>query len=209
MILRNLSINGGTTVSPGVNGIRFLSGESLHVENCRIFGFSTQGLDCQPSASSSALNKLFVKDTDFQNIGTTIVGSGAILIQPNTTSSVEASLDNVTMANCRQGLSVRDSSKVTARNCMAARSLTFGFSNSTTPVAADLNLENCVTTNNGTIGINAQGAVSTVRLSNCTITNNPTGLSLASGGVIKSFGSNKNAGNATPGTPTAPNLVPQ
>src|ERR1041384_3661107 len=42
--LRNLSINGnGQGTSPGPNGIRFLGGKSLHVQNCDIFGFSTNG----------------------------------------------------------------------------------------------------------------------------------------------------------------------
>ncbi len=53
VILRNLSINGaGTTL--GVDGIRFLDGASLTVENVRIFNFSGDGIEvnqsqaCQP-----------------------------------------------------------------------------------------------------------------------------------------------------------------
>src|SRR5690348_8418681 len=44
VILRNLRINGLlNSGNAGINGIRFLSGKALHVENCDIFGFSTQG----------------------------------------------------------------------------------------------------------------------------------------------------------------------
>jgi hypothetical protein len=35
--LRNLRING---IGTGINGIRFLSGAALHIQNCYIFGFT-------------------------------------------------------------------------------------------------------------------------------------------------------------------------
>lgn len=44
VVLRGLDINGaGTTL--GLNGIRFLTGASLTVENCRIYGFSERGIE--------------------------------------------------------------------------------------------------------------------------------------------------------------------
>src|SRR5947209_4785745 len=42
VILRNLRING---IGTGINGIRFLTGKDLNVENCYIFGFTTNGID--------------------------------------------------------------------------------------------------------------------------------------------------------------------
>src|SRR5437764_14094234 len=42
VILRNLRING---IGSGLNGIRFLSGKDLNVENCYIFGFTQNGID--------------------------------------------------------------------------------------------------------------------------------------------------------------------
>ena len=42
VILRNLRING---IGSGINGIRFLSGKDLNVENCMIFGFTNNGVD--------------------------------------------------------------------------------------------------------------------------------------------------------------------
>src|SRR5438552_2147053 len=49
VILRNLRING---IGSGLNGIRFLSGKDLNVENCFIFGFTQNGVDV-------ALNQAF------------------------------------------------------------------------------------------------------------------------------------------------------
>src|SRR5690348_2513818 len=42
VILRNLRING---IGTGINGIRFLSGKDLNVENVYVFGFTQNGID--------------------------------------------------------------------------------------------------------------------------------------------------------------------
>src|SRR5690348_12870175 len=42
VILRNLRING---IGSGINGIRFLSGKDLNVENVYVFGFTQNGID--------------------------------------------------------------------------------------------------------------------------------------------------------------------
>src|SRR5947207_8312383 len=43
VILRNLRINGLN--GSGLNGIRWIAGKALHVQNCYIFGFSQNGID--------------------------------------------------------------------------------------------------------------------------------------------------------------------
>src|SRR5262245_12291005 len=42
VIIRNIRFNG---IGSGINGIRFLSGKDLNVENCFIFGFTQNGID--------------------------------------------------------------------------------------------------------------------------------------------------------------------
>src|SRR5262249_49403056 len=56
VILRNLRING---IGSGINGIRFLAGKALFVENCEIFGFTNNGIDIATSAAS----KVYVEGT--------------------------------------------------------------------------------------------------------------------------------------------------
>src|SRR5947209_8865765 len=51
VILRNLRFNG---IGTGINGIRWLSGKSLTVENCDIFGFTTNGIDIAKSDGGKA-----------------------------------------------------------------------------------------------------------------------------------------------------------
>src|SRR6476646_9109953 len=50
VILRNLHLNG---IGSGLNGIRYLSGAELHVEDSEIRRFSQQGVDAAPSASGA------------------------------------------------------------------------------------------------------------------------------------------------------------
>src|SRR5688572_30212662 len=67
VILRNLSINGGTPTSPGQNGIRFLSGKTLNVDGCDIFGFiGGTGFGIDVSLTLSEKN-VHVKDTNIFN----------------------------------------------------------------------------------------------------------------------------------------------
>src|SRR5262244_1497051 len=51
VILRNLRING---ISSGFNGVRFLSGKDLNVENCFIFGFTQNGIDIALNQNTQA-----------------------------------------------------------------------------------------------------------------------------------------------------------
>src|SRR5215468_2860444 len=52
VIIRNLRINGiSGSGNGGFNGIRFLSGKLLSIENCTIFGFNNSGIDIEPSSS--------------------------------------------------------------------------------------------------------------------------------------------------------------
>jgi len=64
--LRNLRINGiAGTAAGGLNGVRYLSGAGLHIENCNIFGFTGDGINVSTSAASA----LFVTDTFLTNNG--------------------------------------------------------------------------------------------------------------------------------------------
>jgi hypothetical protein len=63
--LRNLRINGlERTANGGLNGIRYLSGAALHIENCHVFGFTQDGINVATTASNAALfvNNTFLTD---------------------------------------------------------------------------------------------------------------------------------------------------
>src|SRR5712692_1752508 len=63
VIIRGISINGACS---GINGIRFLAGKHLHVENCTIYGFTNNGIDV--SLGTANFNELSVTNTSFTNI---------------------------------------------------------------------------------------------------------------------------------------------
>lgn len=54
--IRNLRLNGllGGTNTAGVNGISFLAGKDLNVENCYIFGFSQNGINISLNQNTQA-----------------------------------------------------------------------------------------------------------------------------------------------------------
>jgi hypothetical protein len=74
--LRNIRLNGVTgSPSPGLNGVRFLSGTALHIENCTIFGFSQSGIDVEVNAALPI--RVFVTDTVVSNSGGGLVALNA------------------------------------------------------------------------------------------------------------------------------------
>jgi hypothetical protein len=78
VILRNLRIdgllgNGSNAGNAGLNGIRFISGKSLVIENVNIFGFNTSGIDLEPSNSASVK----IINTSVENTGSCVPASCA------------------------------------------------------------------------------------------------------------------------------------
>src|SRR6185503_17521574 len=76
VILRNLSINCNST---NVDGIRFLAGKELHVQNVDIFQCLGDGIEVNAPASGTM--KVFVKNTSVRNSGNGInmLSAGATL----------------------------------------------------------------------------------------------------------------------------------
>src|SRR5260370_21144100 len=77
VILRNFSING---IGLGLNGIKFISGKALHIEDCTITGFMNVGLDVEPAVVTT---QLVVKNTVVsQNaVGNMLVTQGNAVVE--------------------------------------------------------------------------------------------------------------------------------
>lgn len=63
-------------------------------------------------------------------------------------------------------------------------------------------LEGIHAENNAAVGIRADGRAAVIRLSNSIVVGNGTGLDVANGGSIVSFGNNAIVGNTTNGSPS-------
>src|SRR6185312_11086357 len=84
VILRNLRING---IGTGINGIRFLAGKDLNVENCYIFGFTTNGIDV-------ALNQATTASVHVLSSVIKQVGGVGIRATNTVTPAVQVGIDN-------------------------------------------------------------------------------------------------------------------
>ena len=191
VILRGLDIEG---LGTGINGVNFLNGGALYVENTTIHGFTQQGINFVPSITNGAL---YVRDTTIANNR-----AGAILIAPTGSSTAKAAIRNTKMDNNQRGLRAEDGSTVTIEDSSASGNAANGFTAFGNGArAVDMTIERSMTSMNGAGGVYS-GALCTVRISNVVATGNLNGLLSAGGGAILSFGTNRVNGNTTNGAPT-------
>jgi hypothetical protein len=188
VILRGLTINNqGSSGS----GIVFNTGGTLHVENCVVNGFKNTGASNGINFLAGA--NLEVKDSIFRG------NFNGIVVHP-ASGTAQAVIEQVRLENSGVGLFVLEGSTVTVRNSLASGSTGGGFAAASGGASAELDIENCVASNNG-FGIGAStfaAGVATVRLSNSTVTHNGTGLSSAgAAAALLSRGNNTVEGNTS------------
>ncbi len=199
--LRNLAINGAG--SPlGVDGIRFQSGKALYVENCRIFRFSGDGIEM----TTGTLAQLYVKNTFISDCaGDAIRLTSNVAGQFNT-----ATLDNVELMRCANGVNVTDRSRVIMRGGSAVHMTSPNAGNGGgVKVGGGANdiIVHIIGTNlsHNTTGIIANGGG--VRISNVYITNNATSISTPAN--VASWSDSMIVDNGTNNQPGAPDLIKQ
>jgi len=88
VILRGLSINGGGGVDPdtglrlpGLNGIRYLAGATLVIENCSISGFAQNGIEVSSTGAKNLLVKNSATTDDVAGIHLTNTTGSDTLVQ--------------------------------------------------------------------------------------------------------------------------------
>jgi len=185
VILRNLSINGAGT---GINGIRYLAGRLLRVENCTIYGFTNHGIDVVHTSTTTP-GELTVTNTSFTNINVAAVrvdnAVGAV--------SPSASLDNVHINRALIGFDVLKAGVATISDSVITHVTNQAI---VAENSAVINASNCVLSKSGT-GVAVFNVPSTARLSNMQIFNNTVGVSVVVGGTCDTFGNNAILGNGT------------
>lgn len=188
VILRNLRING---IGTGINGIRFLSGKALSVENCWIFGFTTNGIDVALGADGSMVS---VQDTTITNVG----GDG--IRATTTVGRVEVSVEN-TRVDLAAGVGVHASNhaRIMMNNSVAERSGTGGLAESANN-DAQLAVTNCRIVHNTTGLLSGPGASGVVVANSDVAFNSGTAMTITGGGFMTSFGTNRLHNNGSNGT---------
>jgi hypothetical protein len=209
IFLRGLDIFG---VNPPTNGVRFIAGGSLHIEDCVIRRFnaaSSQGISFQPSGAS----QLFIHNSTIAENGSGATGGG-ILIQPTGSGSARAELVDVRVENNNgAGLAVNTNGitgfvAFTVINSQFVSNTGSGIS---ATAGAEINgmINGATIANNSASGIVNTGALSTLRVGDTTIVGNSfasgAGVSVVSG-VIRTYGDNRVDGNVNDGAFTAVTL---
>lgn len=207
VILRGLSINGAGT-TPGLNGVRFVSGRSLTMEDVFIQNQrSGSGISIQPGNAAMRFHAENVTVTN---------GATGILFQPTGTGSIRATLHNVRVwNNTGNGMTVQNLTAstgifVTADNSVFSQNsngISLNTLNATTPIT--MMLANSTVALNPTQGIIASGAGSVIRVGDTSIHANGFGVILSGGAIINTYGTNRLNGNAPDGTFTAPAINQQ
>ena len=190
VVLRGLTINNqGSSGS----GIVFNTGGLLYVESCVVNGFSN-GTGIWFLANSNG--KLEVKDSIIRG---NLFGIDA---NPSVAQTGLVTIDRTRFErNASFALRAAQRSKVTVRNSLASGNSHAFEADSNTAEAAELNVENCIISNNGGVGVSASSSstgIATARVSNSTITDNNFGLfNSGAPALVLSRGNNTVAVNST------------
>jgi hypothetical protein len=181
IILRGLDING---VGNGLDGIKFIAGGSLHVEDSVIYGM-------QNGINMGAGNELYIKNTYIRNnsdIGLYISGSGGL---------VNAVIEKTTVENQGYGLVAGANSRVTTRGSVYSGNSNVGILAQGGGSAAEVTVDNCIVSYNG-VGLYS-GAQGTVGVGSSIISGNNTAVAAAASGIAATFLDNKFLGNTSDG----------
>jgi hypothetical protein len=182
VIIRGISIDGACT---GLDGIRFLAGRHVRIENCTIYNFTDDGIDVVYNLVGG-VGQLTIENTSITNIGDVAVRVAV------TTGAMTAQLDNVRINRSSIGFDVLSGTATIANSAISHVTSQAVVAESPAVVNASF----CTLTNNGT-GISAFNSGATIRFNNCNIFNNTTGVNVAAGATGDRFGSSALFGNGT------------
>ena len=188
VVLRNLRLQGNlgnaVTGTPGLDGIKYISGALVRVMNCNIDGFSLSGIEVATSTAS----ELEVSNTTITNVKVAGITLG------NTASHLFGSMDNSQITySFGAGISTSGAGNV---NFTVAKSVISGTITAVQAGGANstLNIDSSTVTFNTTaFSATTTGAV--VRASNNNAYNNTNVFSATGGGTTQTDGTNKVGGS--------------
>jgi hypothetical protein len=201
VILRNLRINGiSGSGNGGINGIRFLAGKDLNVENCVIFGFTNNGVDIALGATGTA----HIVNTIIKNMGHD--GISAVTTVGTVTVAVD---DSQIMLSAANGVEASNNSRVNINRSLIASSGASGALSDGASSSSRIGISYGSVVNN-TNGVSATNG-STLVIGHAEIAYNSSNGYNPSGGSVfawstavanASNGTNRVHDNGATGTPT-------
>jgi len=192
--LRNLSINGtgpsGTVgTRTGIDGVRFLSGLSLFVENTVINDFSQDGIEIAGPVGEAGGIHVVLDNVQIRNCN----GSGFEANHANAAGQVLATLNNVRIHRCANGVDATNRTRLGIRHSAVSHN-----TNGLRQTGSDniMNIDDVFVSYATTGLLSSTG--NTMRVSNSFVTQNSTGLN-PNTGTITSLTGNSVTGNTADG----------
>lgn len=210
VVLRGLDIDGSPPTSPGLNGIRFLQGTSLIVDDCIVRDFN----GAAPNGSGILIINTSLT-AEVHIINSTITGNGnatsgaGINIAPTGTGGARVYVTNSTLLNNTIGLRTSTAGTtgaigITVTDTSATGSPLHGIVAEGTNGAIRMMLNRVMSANNLGDGVQATGGNAIIRIGSSVVTGNAgTGLIASGGGQLFTYGNNQVNGNTTDGSGTA------
>lgn len=204
VVLRGLDIFG---VNPPSNGVRFIAGGALHIEDSVIRRFNAVnsfGVAFQPSGAA----RLYIVNTTITNNGDGGGTGGGVLIQPTGTGSAQAELSNVRVLN-NAGVGIKiDTTGNTSATGVVLTARWSQFSGSPVGLSvimpsgnapASAMVADSMIDHNLYFGLAATGSgTAVVRVGQSIISGNGTAVFSSGGGTVRSYGTNQVDGNTNP-----------
>jgi hypothetical protein len=198
VVLRGLTIEG---LGTGIDGIRFLAGAALFVEDTTINNFAEEGIDFRPTGSA----ELVVSGSSIRENG------GAGIRVTSASGTATATVSYTELERNAVGLDIRDNARAAVVNSAAVANTGAGFRAQPDAGAAEVMVAGSSAIGNGA-GVLAGGGASaqpaTIRLTETLITQNGTGVAVGTPnpGSVVTFGDAQIYGNGAEGV--VPTVAP-
>jgi len=209
VVLRGLDFDGSPATSAGVNGIRFLQGASLTVEECTIRDFDAgapngNGIIINNTALVAKVNVVNSNITG-NGIGT---GGAGIQVVPSGTGGAKVTVTNTAFSNNTVGIRADSAATsgaidVTVTDSTVSGGTFHGFVALGAGSPVRMMLNRVTAANNSGDGLRAVGANAVILIGSSVVSGNGTGLSASSSGQVLSYGNNQINANTVDGTPSA------
>ena len=179
-----------STARTGINGIRFLAGKSLTVDNCTISGFTTRGIDMSVASYQALCQEHQHHQRCHRHLPHFHRRQGA------------GHGRNVHLTGLTNGIEASNNGRATISNSIISGNSQSGVlvSGSVTP---RINVEGSQVSLNDVFGINCNSSDGIIRISNDEIYNNGTGITSIGGCTVETAQNNRNAGNGVAGAPAS------
>ena len=198
VILRNLLID-GSGVTLGTNGVRFIAGDSLIVEDCYIHNYSTSGIDFE---NDTGIGVLAVRRTSIASAG---IG---VLVKPQAAATAgRASIQETLVFKCSTGVRAEDKANVNIDRSSISGNVDGVLSFAAGGIGTIVVVVNTQLVANTGSALKTSGGASALRLASSSVTGNALGLDHAAGGELSTYVNNVFTGNTSNGTFTG-NTVP-